>query len=138
MRRRRAHLFQDDGGIDLTSLLDVIFNLVFFFIVATNIRTDERFFELTLPSATEGETVRQPQTFPEVAVAKDGTIALDGDVLEPQALEARLRELIQEDPKRKFVLSADAEATVQQTTVALDILQRARVQNLIQRVRPQK
>ncbi|MBI1290932.1 hypothetical protein GC173_06765 [bacterium] len=135
-RRRRSRDVADDGGLDLTSLLDVIFNLVFFFIVATNIRTDERFFAITLPQAKEGQSVRQQDKMPEVAVAREGTVALDGEILPLDQLEERLRALLQEDPKRRVILSADGEATVQQTTVALDVLQRAGVVNLVQRVKP--
>lgn len=140
LRRRRASRRRDgeDGGLDLTSLLDVIFNLIFFFIVATNLREDERFFELVLPQASEGQTVREPERLPEIAVSKDGTLALNGQTLPPEQLEEQLKTLLSRDPSRRAVMSADADATVQQTTVALDILQRAGVTNLVQRVKPQR
>ncbi len=136
MRRRSRRRADGDEGLDLTSLLDVIFNLVFFFIVATNIKTDERFFDLSLPQASEGQVVQDQRRLPEVAVAKDGGLALNGDPLDAAALESAVKALLAEDPKQRVILSADGEATVQQTTVALDVLQRAGVVNLIQRVKP--
>jgi len=136
MRRRSRRRADGDEGLDLTSLLDVIFNLVFFFIVATNIKTDERFFDLSLPQASEGQVVQDQRRLPEVAVAKDGGLALNGDPMDAAALESAVKALLAEDPKQRVILSADGEATVQQTTVALDVLQRAGVVNLIQRVKP--
>lgn len=133
-RRRRYRGPYEDGGLELTSLLDVIFNLVFFFIVATTIRTEESFFEFRLPEASEGSTMSIREVIPTIGVSQEGAIALDGEVVSLPDLEARLRQLMAEENVSRAILSADANATVQQTAYAVDAIRRAGITNIIQRV----
>jgi biopolymer transport protein ExbD len=133
-RPRRRRLPVEDEGLNLTPLLDVIFNLIFFFVVATTIRTQETFFDLTLPHATEGEATRQPEKLPEVFVARDGALALNGEAIEAAQLTERLKSLLQENQDQRVVFSADAQATVQQSVDAMDLIRAAGVSEVIQRV----
>jgi len=135
-RRVRNSYLQDDGGFDLTSLLDVIFNLLFFFMVATHIRQQQHSLEVTLPTASEGRTVTEQQLLPEIRVAQNGAMSLNGETLDAAALEQRLQEWVKKDPKVRVVLSADAQATVQHATTALDVARKAGITQVIQRVAP--
>ena len=60
------------GGLNLTPLLDIIFNLIFFFILATNIRDREQYMEIQIPSATTAEELAVQQQIPVVALTKEG------------------------------------------------------------------
>lgn len=133
-RRGRAYL-EDEGGINLTPLLDVIFNLIFFFVVATTLRTDETFFDLVLPEASEQPAEQRDIMLPEVVVLRDGTLLYDGEEIAPEALELLLREYVENEDVRRAVLSVDGEASVQRQVDAMTVLRRAGIQDVIQRVR---
>lgn len=133
-RRGRYGVLAEEGELNLTPLLDVIFNLIFFFIVATNIRSKESFFDLTLPETSEAAP-RQPQDeIPVVNVAADGTIALGNEVMTADELLLRLQQLVR-DGAKKAILRADATATVQQATDAMAVIQKAGIREIVQPVR---
>jgi biopolymer transport protein ExbD len=136
-RRRLGYAsIQDEGGLDLTSLLDVIFNLLFFFILATSIRTDQSYLEITLPQAREGAPqLPEKKRLPEIYVTKEGTLALDGKTITPEDLLAQLKESVEKDGVERAILSADADASVQQSVNAMDIIRRAGINKVAQRVK---
>ncbi len=135
VRRRGRAFLEDEGGINLAPLLDVIFNLIFFFVVATTLRTDETFFDLVLPEAAEEPAREQQPPLPEVFVLQDGTLIYDGNEITADALEQTIREYVDREGTRRAVLSADGEASVQRQVDALEVLRRAGIQDVIQRVR---
>lgn len=134
-RRARYSTMAEDGEINLTPLLDVIFNLIFFFILATTLRTEETFFDLVLPTVSESPAREAPTEIPEVVVLREGGYALGGQNMDGAELEARLRELARQSATpRRAILSADATATVQQAADAMEILRKAGFNQVIQRV----
>jgi len=140
-RRRRSTysaLGEDGGELNLTPLLDVIFNLIFFFILATTIRQEDRFFELTLPESSEAPPRQIEQIIPEIGVSADGTLALNGEEMEPDSLREELIRMVEEDNVQRAVLSADEDATVRQATRATDLLYEAGIRETMQRVRRQR
>lgn len=134
-RRGRYAFVAEEGELNLTPLLDVIFNLIFFFIVATNIRSKESFFDLTLPETSEAAPRQTQDDIPVVNVAADGTLALGSEVLTADELQLRLEQLIREDNATRAILRADAAATVQQATDAMAIIQKAGIREIVQPVR---
>lgn len=136
-RRGRYSALGDEGGgeLNLTPLLDVIFNLIFFFILATTIRQEESFFELTLPESSEAPAQEMREVIPELTVFADGTLALNGETMTADEIRAELLAIVEEDGATRAVMSADGDATVNQTTAATDLLYEAGIRELMQRVR---
>ncbi len=134
-RRRSYTAFGDDGDLNLTPLLDVIFNLIFFFVVATTIRTEESFFDITLPEVSEASPREVDQELHVVYVTREGGYALDELNMNGEQLLERLRKFVAENPRVRIVLKADAEATVQQATDAMGIIQKAGITEIIQPVK---
>ena len=136
-RRRRGYsALGEDSDINLTPLLDIIFNLVFFFIVATTIRTEEAFYELEIPEASEATPAQQTEPIPELAVAADGTLIFKGEPLAGEALVEALRGELPATGRRRAVLSSDAQTRSQDTVRAMDVLKRAGYEDIMWRVRP--
>lgn len=80
MKKRRSIFSPDPGdGINLTPLLDVIFNLVFFFLLATNVRQSQALLQVELPSA-QSATETKPTEKNEVVivVTAEDKISVDG------------------------------------------------------------
>jgi biopolymer transport protein ExbD len=137
-RRRRVYTALDsEGDINLTPLLDIIFNLVFFFVVATNIRTDEAFYELVLPQASQAATATNPRPLPELAVDAEGNFLFDGRPMDGEPLLAALRAALPVAGERKAVLASDGRAEVRRLVAAMDVLREAGFEEIIQRVRPE-
>ena len=135
-RRRRAYsTLEADGEINLTALLDVVFNLLFFFSLATTIRQREAAFEVRLPSSTSAPSaeVRQ-ERIPEIQVGSDGRIGLDGRTVSMAELEAALAQGLVQNPRKRAILSADGTATMQQVTAVMDACRRAGLTDVVQRV----
>lgn len=132
-RRKRDYAI-DDEGLNLTALIDVLFNLIFFFVIATDIRSGGAYFNLRLPQASRAPASQVQNKLPEVSVAKDGRLALDGKEISPEELPARLKERLAETETKRVVLSADGDATVQQSVEAMDLIREAGIEEVIQRV----
>lgn len=130
-RRRRRYLTDsEEGGLNLTPLLDVIFNLIFFFVVATTIRTEESFFDLTLPTARQGDTRTERETIPQVTVLAGGELLLDGEPVTAEALPDLLRARVETMTTPRAIISADALATTQHSMAAMDLIREAGITEL--------
>ncbi len=89
----------DEPRIDISSLVDVVFLLLIFFVVTTTF-AERSVVEVTLPSA-EGESHTVESTIPSFVVDAAGTFYLEGEAVAKadirDALEARFADLDGED-----------------------------------------
>ncbi len=134
-RGKRYSTFAEDEGLNLTPLLDVIFNLIFFFILATTIRSDESFFDLILPQTSEAAPQELQDQIPEILVSRDGSLMLNGKPVAKDELRTEIERMVEEDDVKRVVLSADAESFVQQSVDVMDLLRAAGIEEMTQRVR---
>lgn len=116
----------EEPEISLTSLIDVVFILIIFFVVTT--RFDPRAaLELRLPEASAPALV-EPEPPLELLVDAEGRYYLDGkEVLgrDLAALRRGLEAFSSADGDRPVVLRADARSTHQAVVTALDALGRS-------------
>lgn len=123
-RRNRIESFRLDEGINLTPLLDVLFNLIFFFILATTIKEEKSFLRLTLPTARQPATPAEPRRTMTILITADQAIYLDGEATDAAGLEATLREVAPESIEG-VVVRADAKAYHETLVKALEACSRA-------------
>lgn len=133
-KRRKRDYAVDDEGLNLTALIDVLFNLIFFFVIATDIRSGGSYFNLKLPQASRAPATQVQKKIPEVSVAKDGRLALNGEEITAEDLPAKLKAAVAAAEVERVVLSADGEATVQQSVAAMDLIRAAGIEEVIQKV----
>ena len=115
--RRRA-------GIRLAPLIDVVFILLVFFMLASSF-LDWRRFDIGLPPV---DARPDPETDPIVlTVTADGSLRLAGEPVPRDTLGARIRALRERDAARPVLVRPDGAAPVQATVAALDRLERAGV-----------
>ena len=108
--------------IQMAPLIDVIFLLLIFYAVTTQFVTDER-LKLQLPEAKTAEAVgagHQEKT-PEVVVAVDGTVWIDGTQVAVDQLETRLRRVVDGAPGRTIILKGDRAADYGVVVHVLDV-----------------
>lgn len=115
--------FRDEPELNLTSLIDVVFTLIIFFVVTTTF--DERSaVQLDLPKASN-DAAALPKSPLTVAVDAQGRYFVDNrEVLkrDPAALRAAIVSVAGEGREIPVMLRADASTPHQSVVTALDVL----------------
>ena len=93
---------EEEAGISLTSLIDVIFLLLIFFMVTTTIIDPSRRLDIQLPQAkaASAESQSTPVT---IEIGQRGEITLNGEKVDLPGLETRLRAMGQNGRKSALV-----------------------------------
>jgi len=81
--------------IPLTPLIDIIFILIVFFLVATTFYSEERDLEIRLPEGTEGDMIAQEGDLYVINVREGGVLTVASRIMSMEELEAELRSLVQ-------------------------------------------
>jgi biopolymer transport protein ExbD len=92
------------GALSLTPLIDVVFLLLIFFLVATRFAQEDRELDVLLPSASEAKPliVQPKELF--VNVDKDGRYFVDGKTLTGEEVESVLRQAAADNPVNQSVI----------------------------------
>jgi biopolymer transport protein ExbD len=113
---------KSEVGIDLTSLIDVVFLLLIFFMVTTTFTRQSNLL-INLPEAN-GTPAEEPGALHiEILVARDGSYTVNGRALTDNSfttLTRSLEELSAGDVNIPVTLTADADTSHQSVVTALD------------------
>jgi biopolymer transport protein ExbD len=116
--------------LNLTPMIDVLFLLIIFFMVATTFGDLERNMELKVPEVTEaGDSVRPAKPLV-INVFADGTLDLDGQPATLAELGARLGEARQRLGQPTVVIRGDAQTAFQHVASALAACRSAGISEL--------
>jgi len=121
MRRRRRSDEQNSAQIDMTSMMDVIFIMLIFFIVTTSF-VKEAGIEVNRPTAVSAE--RQELGNIMIAVSESGAVWIDGRQVDVRAVRANVERLRAENPEGAVIVQAD-EAS--RTGILIQILDQVRL-----------
>ncbi len=117
------------AALALTSMLDVIFLLLCFFVTASVFSQWESEISIQLPTA---KTSDEPDRLPgEVIanVAKDGTVRVNGATLTLDELGARLTKIAKYYPGQAVIVRADKETRYDSLVKVIDTCRQAGVWN---------
>jgi biopolymer transport protein ExbD len=136
MKRRHSMLDGPVGALNLTPLLDIIFNLIFFFVLATTIReqAEERQIEIRLPEARSGQAIQDRKPIPEITLKADGSVFFNGEAVDDSELETRLKRAVDQDQVREVLLASDGDATWQRIVTINDICRRVGITQVPSRI----
>ena len=95
--------------IPLTALIDIIFNLLIFFLVATTFYSEERDLKVRLPDGTQGDLIVREQKRVVVNVRQEGVIVIGNRLLSLEELGQELARLAR-DRQTKVEIRGDANA----------------------------
>lgn len=122
---------QDESfGVNLTPMIDVVFLLVIFFMVATKFTERERSIDLQLPTAAEAGESTPPPEPSIVAVFEDGHVELDGVEVTLRELTDQLRQATSESDDVQVVIHGDGRSDFQHVAAALAACREGRVSEL--------
>jgi biopolymer transport protein ExbD len=120
----------DMPNLNLTSLIDVVFLLIVFFMTASKFTDPARDVDLKLPDVAEGESLSVAPKARSVAVHVDGKITLDKETVTLEELKTRLTEAITTGPHASVVILGDAGCPFQHVAAAMAACKQAGVTDL--------
>ena len=111
--------------IDMSPLIDVVFQLLLFYAVTTQFVADER-LKLQLPEArTAQEEAGQQQRSSEIVVNAAGQVFIDGRVVPDTDLETAIRKAVKSSPEKALTIRGDQGADYGKVVRVLDLAREA-------------
>ena len=124
--------FEGPGGPNLTSLIDMLFLLIIFFIVTSSFVKEEVDLKVKLAKARETKSLTKPRNDFVVNIRKDGTVLVKGKVLDMKVLKERLKEY-KDDGGLNIIIRADGGLSYQKVADVHDLAQAAGFTKIIQK-----
>ena len=116
-------------ALALTSMLDVIFRLLCFFVTASVFSQWESEVTISLPSASSSEALGRLPGEVILNVSKDGSVTVNARRLALADLEDRLRKVAEFYPGQPVVIRADRETAYSSLMSVIDTCRNAGVWN---------
>ena len=115
---------QDDEGVEvqMAPLVDCVFLLLIFFLVATTLKKIDRELPLDLPESAAAIEVQQPDSFTIVSIDRNSGIYIDGTPVSLGLLQTDLRAKARADQNIKVRLDVDRQVEFQYAMQVLDLL----------------
>ncbi|MFN9348229.1 MAG: ExbD/TolR family protein [Planctomycetota bacterium] len=115
-------------ALNLTPLIDVVFLLLIFFLVATQFSQDDQQLPIQLPSAKNALPMTvQPEELV-VSIGQDGTYMLRGQRLSLEQLEPLLAKSVLDNPvQQTVILRGDKRVEFQSIVSLIDLCNRLKV-----------
>jgi biopolymer transport protein ExbD len=109
MRIRRAPEGQSDL-INISSLVDVMFILIIFFLATTTFQQEERDVKVSLPEAGAMETLSSAPKVVVINVREDGTYFLGNRAVTRRELDTAVQQALEDGPDQKVLVRGDRNA----------------------------
>ncbi len=121
---------QDSSGIsiEMTPLIDMVFLLLIFFLVATTFHQTEREMQIALPFASSSEPISTLLKELVVNVDAEGQIIVSGRILEPDDLKSMVTDAVTRNPDQKLTVRGDKTTAYSNIVRVLDIAKAAGIQ----------
>jgi biopolymer transport protein ExbD len=121
---------QPENGLslELTPLIDMVFLLLIFFLVATTFHQEEREMQIALPVATSAGPISGLLQELIVNVNEEGEIILGGRRIEADALRGMVAEAVKTNPDQKVTVRGDRRTVYANIVTVLDICKGAGIQ----------
>lgn len=125
----KTHL-DEQPTLNLTSMIDVVFQLIIFFMVGTRFASIEHKIGVQVPQV--GQAAARPSAPPKmvVHVKRDGTVLLDSTPITLDELGRKLREVRATDRNASVVVRGDGEGSFQSVASALATAREAGIVDL--------
>jgi biopolymer transport protein ExbD len=116
------------GSLSLTPLIDVVFLLLIFFLVATRFAQEDRELDVKLPTASEARPLTETPRDVFVNIDDQGRYFVDGKILTVEELEEVLLQAAANNPANQaVVIRADRRVTFQYVVNAMNACNKANI-----------
>ena len=120
----------EQPSLNLTPMIDVVFLLIIFFMVATSFAELERDIELELPEVASASALTAAPKQRVVSVQAEGQIRLDGEDVTLGQLTQKLTAARHEYPELSVVIRGDAACAFQHVAASLAACKEANISDL--------
>jgi biopolymer transport protein ExbD len=110
----------EPADVQMAPLIDCVFLLIAFFLVATTMRQVRRELPVDLPASAAAQATPHVQSTRVIGIDRQGGLSLDGVPLDGGRLRERLREAVAHDPAIRVRIDGDRAAPLQSAVDALD------------------
>lgn len=127
----RSQITEEESGVNLTPLIDVVFLLLIFFMVSTTFDTTSE-IKIELPEASAKQKPQQEEKIT-VLIDPRGYFYVNGKRLKnrnPDPLLLELHRIAGKDKKIPVVIQSDAKSPVQSLITAMDAVGQVGLGNL--------
>ena len=114
--------------IELAPIIDMVFLLLIFFLVATTFHQSEREMQIALPTATSSGPISTALREIVVNVDVDGAIIVSGTTMSPDDLRTLISDAVATNPEQKVTLRGDRNTAYANVVRVLDVCKGAGVQ----------
>jgi biopolymer transport protein ExbD len=115
-------------SVELTPLIDMVFLLLIFFLVATSFHQEEREMEIALPFASQAGPISASLREIVVNVDQEGTIIVGGRPTSPEELQSLIEARVETNPQQKVAVRGDRTTAYANIVRVLDICKAAGIQ----------
>lgn len=115
-------------SIEMTPMIDMVFLLLIFFLVATTFHQTEREMQIALPFASSTEPISALLRELIVNVDADGQMIVAGRTVEPDELRSLVTEAVALNPEQKLTVRGDRATAYSNIVIVLDIAKGAGIQ----------
>ena len=123
----RFHDDNEEGEINVTPMLDVVFIMLIFFIVTASF-VKESGIDVNRPDASTAEVKDRANIL--IGINEAGEIWINRRRVEVGQLRANIERLHAENPQGSVVIQADEQATTKQLVAVMDAARQAGVYNV--------
>ena len=121
---RIKHTVDEDVDINLTPIIDMVFLLLIFFLVATKFSDLERDVRVDPPSSRSARPVTAVPQEMVINVAADGALMIAGTPYGMEDLDRLLAAAVARNPQQAVVIRGDKQAVLQYAVNVLDLCER--------------
>lgn len=121
---------QQPAELELAPMIDVVFQLLIFFIVTWQYARFERDMDISVPSAQQAENRDRQAGEIIINVRKDGSIVLNGIDTSKDQLLSKLQLISQEYPDQAVILRGASDADFQAIINVLDVIKEGGIWNV--------
>jgi biopolymer transport protein ExbD len=116
---------EDDPAINLTPMIDVMFTLLVFFMLATTFAERERMLDVELPFASSAEAADKTPQELVINVAREGKVWIDGRALEGEQLGQVLKDTAEKNRRTAVTIRGDRRVAYDGVVHVLDACMQA-------------
>ena len=119
----------EEPQLNLTPMIDVVFNLLIFFMVGTRFADLERQFDVQLPQVSAAQPLSNPPDEIVVNVYADGRLLVSREELSRAELQDRLTTARERYAEQAVLIRGDGGASFQQIADVLAVCHAAKIRN---------
>lgn len=126
--RIKMPVSESEIHLDFVPMVDTLFNLLIFFLLATTIKQAEREMQIALPHAAAATPISVSVREFIINVDAEGRIFLIGRQVTPEELNQAVQDAVAVNPEQKVTVRGDRNATYASVVTVLDICKNAGIQ----------